>query len=507
MDSCTLLILDGFGDSKSQYGNAISEQGTPNIDKIKKEYPHTIISASGEDVGKLKGQMGDSEVGHMNIGSGRVVVQNVLRINRAIEDGSFFTNKNILKVINVVNKNKSKLHLMGLLSDGGVHSMYQHLFAFIKMAKQNNVQRVYIHIITDGRDTGINDGKKYIKILQKYIRDIGVGKIATVCGRFYAMDREQNYDRTQKYYDCVVFGNAEKSSDPIKCVQKCYDEGLTDEYITPFIIDEEGLIEDKDGLIIFNYRKDRPRQILNAFKQENFDKFKIKNFKNLTVLTPMQISESYKNILVAFDTVSLKQNLSEVVSQLGLRQLKVAESTKYPHVTYYLNGTIEQPYPLEDRKLFESDKIANFADAPKMQAYKITDYTTDAILSKKYSLIVVNIANGDMVGHTGNFKASKVAVKVIDDCVNKIKEATIKAGSNLLIIADHGNIEKMLNKDGSVNTAHSTNKVPCILVGNKYKNAKLLSGGRLCDVAPTILDIMGIKKPQVMTGKSLIKEE
>ena len=506
MDSCTLLILDGFGETKSEYGNAILQQGTHNIDKIKKEYPHTRLSASGEDVGKLKGQMGDSEVGHMNIGSGRVVVQNVLRINRAIEDGSFFKNVNILKAMSKVKKNHSRLHLMGLLSDGGVHSMYQHLFAFLKMAKQNNIDNVYVHIITDGRDTGINAGKDYIKILQRYIKNLGVGKIASVCGRFYAMDREQNYDRTQKYYDCVVYGKAERANDPITCVKKCYQEGLTDEYVTPFLLDENGIIKDGDGLIIFNYRKDRPRQILNALKVEGFDKFKVNKFSDLTVLTPMQISESYKNILVAFETMSLQDNLSEVVSKQGLNQLKIAESTKYPHVTYYLNGTIEEPYPNEERKLFVSDKIANFADAPVMQADKITEYTEQAILSQKYSLIVVNIANGDMVGHTGNFKAAKVAVKVIDKCVEKIKQATLKANSNLLIIADHGNIEKMLNKDGSVNTAHSTNKVPCILVGKKYKKAKLIGGGRLCDVAPTILKIMGIKQPEVMTGTSLIKE-
>ncbi len=502
---CTLIILDGFGENSKKQGNAIKLQGTPYIDSIKKAYPSTTLGASGEDVGIIKGQMGDSEVGHMNIGAGRVVTQNLLRINNAIKDNSFFENENILKVYQKVKANNSSLHIMGLLSDGGVHSHYKHLFAYMKLAKQFNLKNVYIHVISDGRDTGTHTGAGYIDILNKEIQKLGVGKVATLSGRLYAMDREKNYDRTKQYYDAIVNGQGILKNSVNEAIQDSYNNGISDEFVLPYVILDEGkvhTIQDGDGLILFNYRKDRPRQILNSFLNEDFNEFETKKFNDLTILTTTVIDKTY-NCLVGYQDLTLDECLSQIVSESGYKQLKVAETTKYAHVTYYLNGTVEPPFENEDRKLFDSDKIKNFAEKPLMQAAKIADYVCEQAKLNKYKLIVVNIANGDMVGHTGDMEAAKITVKEIDRVVEQMVKTIVECGGVAMVTADHGNVDEMINSKGEVSTNHSLNRVPFILVSEQYKDVELKQGGKLCDIAPTILKILNIKKPAKMTGDEL----
>ncbi len=497
---CTLLILDGFGERVGDDGNAIKLAGTPYIDSLKKTYPYTTLGASEEAVGIIEGQMGDSEVGHMNIGAGRVVMQNLLRLNNAIKDGSFFKNEKINEIMTTIKNKGTDLHIMGLLSDGGVHSHYKHLFAYLDLAKQYDIKNVYIHIITDGRDTEVTSGKKYIKILQDYIKQIGVGKIASLCGRVYAMDREQNYDRTKMYYDTIVNGIAKESTSIEDAINNSYAEGITDEFVMPHIIADNGVkhtIKDGDGLILFNYRKDRPRQILSSFVTPNFDKFETKEFKDLMVLTTTDINPEF-DVLVAYEDVVLDECMAEVISRNGYKQLKVAETTKYAHVTYYLNGTVEPPFEGEDRKLFDSDKVKNFAEKPLMQAAKIADYVVEAIKSHKYKFIAVNIANGDMIGHTGDMTAAQTTVKEIDRVVKQMVEATLAEGGSIVVTADHGNIDEML-KNGEVSTAHSLSRVPFILVSEKFKDVKLQEDGKLANICPTILKVLDIPKSDKMT--------
>lgn len=509
MKFCTLLIVDGYGENPLTHGNPTKAVKTPFFDHIKNDYPFTTINASEEYVGKLKGQTGDSEVGHTNIGAGRVVLQETLKINREIESNRFFENKKILEVLNHVNKNSSNLHIMGLLSDGGVHSMIEHLHAFIKIAKMQKIKNVFIHIFTDGRDTYFKDGLPYARGLENFLKKQKIGKIASVSGRFYAMDREQNYDRTKVFYDALVNGKGKVFNSATDAIRASYDKDVFDEYIVPCLIKDENeninSLKDGDALILFNFRKDRPRQILSALSTAGFNKFEVKKFKNLKILTPVKISEEFDNILYAFEQQKLNNTLSEVVSKHGFKQLKVAETTKYAHVTYYLNGTIEPPFEGEDRKLFVSDKIENFADAPKMQAEKIADFAAGEIAKNIYKLVVINLANADMVGHTANFEACKVAVKTVDAAAKKIVDATLKAGGVAIVTADHGNIEKLINEDGTLCSSHTTNKVMFVIVGEEYRNAKLEDEGKLADVAPTILKILNIKIPKEMDGNILLK--
>ena len=509
MNFCTLIILDGFGENSEVKGNAIRLTGTPYIDSLKKRFPYTYIEASGEAVGKVAGQMGDSEVGHMNMGSGRVVMQNILLINNAIKDGSFFKNERILSVLKHVKDNNSALHLFGLLSDGGVHSMYQHLFAYIEAAKQQGIDKVYVHVITDGRDTGVKSGRGYIDILEKFLKKTGIGKIASITGRAYAMDREKNYDRTKKFYDCIIHGDGEEYSSADEAIKASYDSGVTDEFVTPKVILDKGIkhtIQDGDSVIFFNFRKDRAVQILQTLVNKDFDKFDVVDFKDIKVLTPIPINAEFENTVIhAFDNQTLANSLCEVVCKDGGKVLKVSESTKYAHVTYYFNGAIEEPFENEDRKLFVSDKIQNFAEQPRMQADKIGDYVVDQIKNNDYRLIVVNVTNGDMIGHTGDMEAAKVAVQVIDEVTKNMVEATLKKGGFAIVTADHGNIEQMLTPTGEPFTAHTTNKVPFIVADYKSVGKKLYSDGKLADVAPTILDLLDMAKPDEMNGKSLIK--
>lgn len=509
MRFCTLIILDGFGENPDTRGNAVRLTGTPYIDSLKKNYPWTLIDASGEAVGKVAGQMGDSEVGHMNMGSGRVVMQNILLINNAIKDGSFYKNERIQSVLDHVKANKSSLHLFGLLSDGGVHSMYQHLFAYMEAAKKKGINNVYVHVITDGRDTGVKSGRGYIELLEKFIKDNKVGKIASITGRAYAMDREKNYDRTKKFYDCIVYGVGEEYSSADKAISASYDEGVTDEFVTPKVILDNGVkhtIKDGDSVIFFNFRKDRAVQILQSLVNADFNNFEVVKFKDLKVLTPIPINAEFEHTVVhAFDNQVLNNSLCEVVCNSGAKVLKVSESTKYAHVTYYFNGAIEEPFKNEDRKLFVSDKIQNFAEQPRMQADKIADYVVDQIKNNDYKLIVINVTNGDMIGHTGDMEAAKVAVQVIDEVTKKMVEATREKGGFAIVTADHGNIEQMLDDKGEPFTAHTTNKVPFIVVDDRNAYRKLSSGGKLADVSPTILDLLGMEQPKEMNGKSLLK--
>ncbi len=499
---CTLLILDGFGERQADDGNAITKAGTPFIDSLKKLYPYTTLGASEEDVGIIEGQMGDSEVGHMNIGAGRVVMQNLLKLNNAIKDGTFFANENINKIMKTIKEKGSSLHLMGLLSDGGVHSHYKHLFAYLDLAKKYEIENVYIHVITDGRDTEITSGKGYIKLLQDYIKQNGVGKIVSLSGRLYAMDREQNYDRTKQYYDVVINGVGKTSNSIEEAIENSYAEGVTDEFVLPQAILDSGkvhTIEDGDGLIMFNYRKDRPRQIIGSLVLPNFDKFEREEFKDLIVLTTTNLNPEFP-VLVAYEDNVLDECMAEVISKAGFKTLKVAETTKYAHVTYYLNGTVEPPFEGEDRKLFDSDKVKNFAEKPLMQAGKIADYAVEAIKSHKYKFIAINIANGDMIGHTGDMEASMATVKEIDRVVKQLVEATLAEKGAIVVTADHGNIDEMINKRGEVSTAHSLSRVPFILVSEKFKDVKLTEGGKLANIAPTILKVLDIEKSPKMTN-------
>ena len=498
-DFCTLIILDGFGEKVGDGGNAIKIAGTPYIDSLKEKYPYTTLGASEEDVGIIAGQMGDSEVGHMNIGAGRVVMQNLLKLNNAIADKSFFKNAKINQIMQVVKQKGSALHLMGLLSDGGVHSHYKHLFAYLDLAKQYDIKEVYIHIITDGRDTEITSGAGYIELLNDYIKTHGVGKIASMSGRVYAMDREQNYDRTKMYYDAVVYGQGIKCNDALEAIKHSYNQGVTDEFVMPHVVTDNGVvhtIKDGDGLIMFNYRKDRPRQIIGSFVLPTFDKFEREEFKDLTVLTTTDINPEF-DVLVAYDDVVLDECISEVISKNGFKQLKVAETTKYAHVTYYLNGTVEPPFEGEDRKLFDSDKVKNFAEKPLMQASKIADYVCDAIRSREYKFIAANIANGDMIGHTGDMEAAKLTVKEIDRVVEQMVQTTLAEGGSIVITGDHGNIDEML-KSGEVSTAHSLSRVPFILISQNFNDVKLKDGGKLANIAPTILKVLDIEKSSKM---------
>ncbi|MDR0850049.1 MAG: 2,3-bisphosphoglycerate-independent phosphoglycerate mutase [Christensenellaceae bacterium] len=506
-DFCVLLILDGFGENPRKKGNAVKEAGTPFLDYYKSKYPYTSISASEEPVGLVKGQMGDSEVGHMNIGAGRVVYQNLLKLNLEIDSGIFFKNPEIIKTMEHVKKNNSALHLMGLISDGGVHSHYKHLLAYLDMAKKMGLKKVFVHAVTDGRDTYYKSTEKYLLLVDAHMKKIGLGKFASVCGRFFAMDREHNYDRTKKFYDMVIFGKATPVVSIYDGIKQNYKAGITDEFIEPCIVDDGGgahTFKDNDAFILVNFRKDRPIQFLESLTDTKFKEFETKRLKNFRVQTTTEISAKFKNIAVAYADVVPQNTLSEVISKNGFSQLKIAETTKYAHVTYYLNGTIEKPYKGEDRKLFESDKIPNFAVQPKMQAQKISQFAISSIKSHKYKLITINIANGDMIGHTGDYKAALEAVKEVDLRLNEIAEAALEEGGTCIITADHGNIEEMFTRDGKVSTQHSIFKVPFVVIDDGLIGLKLKEGGKLGDIAPTILKILKIKQPKEMTGISLL---
>ena len=495
----TLIIMDGFGLAPASGDNAVTLAKTPVLDRLFQEYAHTTLSASGLDVGLPAGQMGNSEVGHTNIGGGRVVFQDLPRISRAIEDGSFFKNEAYNKAMDDCLKNDSSLHLYGLLSDGGVHSHIQHLFALLKMAKDKGLTKVYVHCFLDGRDVSPTSGKGFVAALRDECARIGVGKIATVMGRYYAMDRDKRWERVQMAYDAMVYGEGVQNADPVDAVAKSYANGVTDEFVEPVVCDKEGTIGDNDSVIFFNYRPDRAREITRAIVDPDFDGFQREYFPT-TYVCNTEYDAAMPNVLVAWPRVAVKNGLGEYLSNMGMTQLRIAETEKYAHVTFFFNGGVETQYPGEDRVLVPSPKVATYDLQPEMSAFEVCDKCVERIESGNYDVIILNFANCDMVGHTGVLEAAVKAVETVDTCVGKVVEATLKMGGIAMITADHGNAEDMQQPDGSPMTAHTTNLVPFILCGAGSE----LRTGRLADIAPTILDVMGLACPPEMDGRTLI---
>ncbi len=495
----TLIIMDGFGLANASDDNAVSLAQTPVLDRLFREYANTTLSASGLDVGLPDGQMGNSEVGHTNIGGGRVVFQDLPRISRAIDDGSFFKNDAYNKAMDNCLKNGSSLHLYGLLSDGGVHSHIQHLFALLQMAKDKRLDKVYVHCFLDGRDVSPTSGKGFVQELCDKCAEIGVGKIATVMGRYYAMDRDKRWERVQMAYDAMVYGEGIHNADPVDAVAKSYANGVTDEFVEPVVCDSEGTIGDNDSVIFFNFRPDRAREITRAIVDPEFDGFQ-REFFPTTYVCNTEYDASMPNVLVAWPRVAVKNGLGEYLSSMGMTQLRIAETEKYAHVTFFFNGGVEKQYPGEDRVLVPSPKVATYDLQPEMSAFEVCDKCVERIESGAYDVIILNFANCDMVGHTGVLEAAVKAVETVDTCVGKVVEATLKMGGIAMITADHGNAEDMKQEDGSPMTAHTTNPVPFILCGAGSE----LRTGRLADIAPTILDVLGLACPPEMDGRTLI---
>ena len=495
----TLIIMDGFGIAPPAGDNAVTLAKTPVLDKLLKEYAHTTLSASGLDVGLPAGQMGNSEVGHTNIGGGRVVFQDLPRISRAIEDGSFFKNDAYNAAMDSCLKNGSSLHLYGLLSDGGVHSHIEHLFALLQMAKDKGLERVYIHCFLDGRDVSPTSGKGFVQELQDKCAVLGVGKIATVMGRYYAMDRDKRWERVQMAYDAMVYGEGHHNSDPVAAVAESYANNITDEFVEPVVVDGDGTINDNDSIIFFNFRPDRAREITRAIVDPDFDGFR-REFFPTTYVCNTEYDATMPNVLVAWPRIAVKNGLGEYLSSMGMTQLRIAETEKYAHVTFFFNGGVETQYPGEDRVLVASPKVATYDLQPEMSAFEVCDKCVERIESGAYDVIILNFANCDMVGHTGVLEAAVKAVETVDTCVGRVVEATLKMGGIAMVTADHGNAEDMKQPDGSPMTAHTTNLVPFILCGAGTE----LRTGRLADIAPTILDVMGLACPEEMDGKTLI---
>jgi 2,3-bisphosphoglycerate-independent phosphoglycerate mutase len=498
-----LAILDGFGINESDYGNAIKAANTPNLTDIFTNYPHTQIGASGMDVGLPDGQMGNSEVGHTNIGAGRIVYQELTRISKAIDDGDFFENPILLKAIDNAINNNSALHLMGLLSDGGVHSHNSHLYALLKLAKDKGLKKVYIHALLDGRDVPPESGLDYVADCVKKCEEIGVGQIATVMGRYYAMDRDNRWERVELAYNAIANGEGEYFSDPVAAVSASYAEKVTDEFVVPVVCIEDFKVEDNDSFIFFNFRPDRAREITRTLVDPAFDSFTRKRgLIKLFYVCMTQYDKTMPNVSVAFMPQSLKNIFGEYISEKGLTQLRIAETEKYAHVTFFFNGGTETVFKGEDRVLIASPKVATYDMQPEMSAYEVCDAVVDRINSGNYDVIILNFANCDMVGHTGVFEAAVKAVEAVDECMGKIKKAILDMEGIMLVTADHGNADKMYEPDGSPFTAHTTNPVPFAVVG---KDCELRVGGRLCDICPTMLKILDLPQPTEMTGESLIK--
>ncbi len=499
-----LIIMDGFGCNSDNYGNAIAAADTPNIDKYMKG-PNTIIGASGLDVGLPDGQMGNSEVGHTNIGAGRIVYQMLVKISKSIKDGDFFENPALLSAMNNCKEKKSALHLMGLLSPGGVHSHMEHLYGLLEMAKRNGLEKVYVHAFLDGRDEPPSSAAEFMSETCDKIKEIGVGSVATISGRFYAMDRDNAWDRVEKAYNAMVLGDGVDANGkcPVQAIKDSYANEVTDEFMLPTVTDKNGMIKENDSVIFFNFRPDRARQITRAFVDPEFKGFERKNgFFPVNFVCMAQYDAAMPNVSVAFPPEALKMTLGEYLSKLGKTQLRIAETQKYAHVTFFFNGGEEKQFDGEDRILIKSPDVETFDMKPEMSAYEVTDAVVDAINSDKYDVIILNYANCDMVGHTGIFDAAKAAVEAVDTCVGRMVDAIQAKGGVALITADHGNADKMYEPDGSAFTAHTTNPVPFIVVGY---DCELRDGGVLADIAPTILQILEVPQPEEMTGKSLIK--
>ena len=494
-----LVIMDGFGMGNPGAGNAVSLANTPVLDRLFAENAHTTLSASGLDVGLPDGQMGNSEVGHTNIGGGRVVFQDLPRISRAIDSGEFFKNPAYNKAMDDCLQKGSSLHLYGLLSDGGVHSTVEHLWALLKMAKDKGMEKVYIHAFLDGRDVSPTSGKDFVAQCVEKCAEIGVGKIATVMGRYYAMDRDKRWERLQMAYDAMVYGEGVQNSDPVDAVARSYENGVTDEFVEPVVCDSQGTISNNDSIIFFNYRPDRAREITRAIVDPEFDGFP-REFFPTTYVCNTEYDASMPNVLVAWPRIAVKNGLGEYLSSLGMTQLRIAETEKYAHVTFFFNGGVETQYPGEDRVLVASPKVATYDLQPEMSACEVCDKCVERVRSGAYDVVILNFANCDMVGHTGVLEAAVKAVETVDACVGRVVDAALEMGGIAMITADHGNAEQMVQPDGSPMTAHTTNRVPFILCGAGTE----LREGRLADIAPTILDVMGLACPPEMDGKTLI---
>ncbi len=504
-----IIIMDGYGSSCEEKGNAIKCAHSTNVDAFMEKYPSTLIGASGMDVGLPEGQMGNSEVGHLNMGAGRIVYQELTRITKSISDGDFFTNEEFLFAIKNAKENGKKLHLYGLLSDGGVHSHVTHLYALIKLAKMQGLSDVYVHCFLDGRDVSPTSGADFIKGLKEEIAKLEFGSIASVGGRYYVMDRDNRWERVEKAYDMMTACIGEVTEDAEKYVRTSYENGVTDEFVIPAHVVKDGkpvgLIEEGDSVIFFNFRPDRARQITRAMSESEFDGFERKTgFINPTYVCFTRYDASFTNVKIAFKPQVLTNTLGEYIASLGLKQLRIAETEKYAHVTFFFNGGVEKPNVNEDRELIPSPKVATYDLQPEMSAYEVTEKVIEKIDSDEYDVVILNFANCDMVGHTGVFNAAVKAVKTVDECVKKVVDKILEKGGNAIITADHGNADKMEEKDGSPFTAHTTNKVPLIVVGKDFVGKKLRDGGILADIAPTLLNVMGIDVPAEMSGKSLI---
>lgn len=506
-----LMILDGFGINPNKDGNAVELAKTPNIDKLMKKYPTTQIKTSGLAVGLPEGQMGNSEVGHTNIGAGRIVYQELTRITKSIENGDFFTNPEFIAAIENCKKNNTKLHILGLLSDGGVHSHIRHLFGLLEMAKRRDFEDVYVHCFLDGRDTPPASAESYIIKLQDKMQEKGIGKIASISGRFYSMDRDKRWERVKKCYDALVNGEGNKAGSVINAIENSYQKEVFDEFVEPTVIcnGEEPVakIEKNDSVIFFNFRPDRAREITRALVDKDFDGFETKKDLNLYFVCFTNYDETMPNVHIAFKKEPLKNTFGEYISKKGYTQLRIAETEKYAHVTFFFNGGEEKQYEGEDRILVPSPKVETYDLKPEMSAYEVTDKVLDAIKNDKYDVIILNYANPDMVGHTGSLSAAIKAVETIDECVGKVVKLVEEKQGNLIITADHGNAEQMIDyKTGEPHTAHTTNPVPLILV-TKKEDIKLRKDGKLADLAPTMLDLMNLDKPEEMTGISLLDKE
>lgn len=506
-----LIILDGFGCRENADGNAIRADGVKHIRELWNAYPHTQIEASGNAVGLPAGQMGNSEVGHLNIGAGRVVYQELTRITKSIEDGDFFSNEAFLGAVENCKKHNSALHLYGLCSDGGVHSHLTHLYALVKLARENGLKNVFIHCFMDGRDVPPESGKGYIHALQNELKALGCGKIATVMGRYYAMDRDNRFERVEKAYAALVYGEGVQAEDPEAAMQASYDAGVTDEFVVPVVITENGApvgtVRANDSVIFFNFRPDRAREITRAFILPEFDGFdRKKGFFPLHYVCMTQYDKTFgARVHVAFKTERLSNTFGAYISSMNKTQLRIAETEKYAHVTFFFNGGVEAPNPGEDRALIPSPKVATYDLKPEMSAYEVTAEAVKRIESGKYDVMILNFANPDMVGHTGVMEAAVKAVHAVDECAAEVVSAILKAGGRAIITADHGNCEQMVGPDGEPFTAHTTNPVPLIIVDDMRKEAKLRAGGRLCDLAPTLLALMGLPVPEEMSGRSLLE--
>ena len=495
-----LIIMDGYGVTQDESVSAIAKAKTPNMDRYLKEYPNAQLNASGLAVGLPDGQMGNSEVGHTNIGAGRIVYQELTRITKAIEEGAFFENDVLTAAMDNCKKHGSKLHLIGLLSDGGVHSHNTHLYALVEMAKRFGLKDVNVHALLDGRDVPPNSGIDYVKALEEKLKEIGVGRIATVSGRYYAMDRDNRWDRVEKAYDAIALGAGEACDNAADAVQKSYGAKVFDEFVVPTVIGGGSKVEENDSIIFFNFRPDRARELTRCFVDDAFSGFERKIYNKVFYVCMTQYDASMPNVEVAFKPESLKNTLGEYLSVKGLKQLRIAETEKYAHVTFFFNGGVEKVYDGEDRALIPSPKVATYDLQPEMSAYEVTDEVLKRIESNKYDVIILNFANCDMVGHTGYMDAAIKAVETVDECLGKVVDAVTAKGGALLITADHGNADCMIDTDGGPFTAHTTNPVPLVMIG--YDGA--LHNGGLSDLAPTMLTMMGLKIPEEMTGKSLI---